>query len=461
MNVSDHIHGWKEIGSYIGRTERTARRWEIERRLPVRRTPGQGRSSVYAIKSELDGWLLSTPAIAEDREVVLAVEATHAASPIIGTEAPATTRRGWLAPALVTAALLAIAATTAASVRRTGRDNRLAVRAAGSTRTSPVPGVNELYLRGLGLYEKRTVPDVNNAFKLFLEATDRDPKFAPAWASLGNAYTVLGEYESINNLDAYAKARDAAEKALALDPSLAEPHANLGFLDFFRVGDQSQAEREFRMALALDPRCAMAHSWFGTMLTYQGRLPEALREFDVASQIEPHSSAIMAGRALALGLAGHRNEGLAILEKLNREAPNPMIAHHLSTLAVMQPRNVELFLRSRAEIALMEHLAPSVVTLYTDAEKKYVPGRSGEQAVWEALAQSKDSYPLLQAEANAALGKADDAFAILDSVVNSPGPAANISSDPMLISLHSDRRWPALVSLDNRLGLRTRSVSTE
>lgn len=51
------LNGWKEIGGYVGRDIRTVERWEKHRGLPVRRVPGEGRATVYALTSELDEWL--------------------------------------------------------------------------------------------------------------------------------------------------------------------------------------------------------------------------------------------------------------------------------------------------------------------------------------------------------------------------------------------------------------------
>ena len=55
------IDSWKEIAAFFGRDERTVKRWEKDRGLPVRRMPGKGRANVYAVAAELDAWLSSSP----------------------------------------------------------------------------------------------------------------------------------------------------------------------------------------------------------------------------------------------------------------------------------------------------------------------------------------------------------------------------------------------------------------
>ncbi len=61
MRSTEILQGWKEIAEYVSRDERTAKRWEKERGLPVRRTPGRGRGSVYALVADLDSWLGRMP----------------------------------------------------------------------------------------------------------------------------------------------------------------------------------------------------------------------------------------------------------------------------------------------------------------------------------------------------------------------------------------------------------------
>ena len=108
--------------------------------------------------------------------------------------------------------------------------------------------------------------------------TERDGRDAAAYAGLAETYLLSREYASMSPVDAYGLARVAAERALALDPDLAEAHASLGFIEFFSSFKPQQAAENFRTAIRLDPNCVVAHHWFGSMLTHQARYKEALAD---------------------------------------------------------------------------------------------------------------------------------------------------------------------------------------
>jgi tetratricopeptide (TPR) repeat protein len=98
---------------------------------------------------------------------------------------------------------------------------------------------------------------------------------------------------------ASAKAHAAASKALELDPTIAEGHAELGLVEFYYDLDWPRSEQEFRGAIELNPNYATAHQWYGYYLAAMGRFPEALEEARKAQQIDPLSLSInttLAGR---------------------------------------------------------------------------------------------------------------------------------------------------------------------
>ena len=84
---------------------------------------------------------------------------------------------------------------------------------------SEVPGVEDAYLRGSYLYEQRTPETLTQALDSFHAAIQHDPSYAPAYAGLANTYNLLREYSVMPDEAAYPKAREAAERAIALDPN--------------------------------------------------------------------------------------------------------------------------------------------------------------------------------------------------------------------------------------------------
>ena len=154
------------------------------------------------------------------------------------------------------------------------------------------PEAYQLYVKGRYYWNKRTSPDITTAISYFNQAIDKDPGYALAYAGLADAYGVLIAYGSDPN-DVIPKASAAAEKALELDPTLACPHAVLGYNKMRYNWDFSGGEAEFRRAFELDPSDATAHQWFSENLSYiGGRAQESIDEGNRAHQLDPLSPII-------------------------------------------------------------------------------------------------------------------------------------------------------------------------
>ena len=147
-------------------------------------------------------------------------------------------------------------------------------------------------MRGRYWWAKRNGPSLLQAIQFFGQALDADPRFAPAYAGMADAYVQLGYQSLLAPDDAFPKAAAAARKALELDSTLAEPHATLAFYNFYYPWDWKAAEREFKVALARNPSYATAHEWYGLYLTAMGRFDEALAEERRAQSLDPLSVAV-------------------------------------------------------------------------------------------------------------------------------------------------------------------------
>src|SRR6266508_2536908 len=137
----------------------------------------------------------------------------------------------------------------------------------------------ELYHKGRSLWEKRSGDNIPKAIAFYEQAIARDPNYALAYAGLAKAYILLPFYTGADRLDAYSKAKDAALKALRLDPNLAEAHLALGKVLFFSEIDLAGALREYQRAIELQPNDATAHHWLGNdTLAALGRFEEAIAQ---------------------------------------------------------------------------------------------------------------------------------------------------------------------------------------
>ncbi len=171
--------------------------------------------------------------------------------------------------------------------------------AAPPRRTPPNGDAYLLYLQGRQAWHQRNRLSMLHALDVFERALAIDPGLAEAHAGLADTYAVLPIYTEMEPDLGYARAASAARQALALDPTLAEPHATLGYVAMRRYA-WAEAEAELRRAIALDPNSATAHQWYGKTLAAQGRIAASETEFDQALSLDPLSAVIRYNHGQAL-----------------------------------------------------------------------------------------------------------------------------------------------------------------
>ncbi len=460
------LRGWKEIATHVGRDVRTVQRWEARRGFPVRRLPGGERGNVYALTSEVDEWLhpangSPSPAAADADPIEDEIESPVAAVAAAEVSIPPATeaesgieerpgRRFWPVGVGVVVLLVGLVVVGTVLLRRHQGEAAAAPALAGAPRhyVSPVSGLDAQYLQGMYLFEKRTPSSLMEAKRVLLEVTARDPQHAPAWSGLAQTLTLMAAYGVGADPHGTAEAQAAAGRALQLDSGLAEPHAVMGFADFFWDGDIRNAEPEFRRALEVNPGCALARNWYGTVLTYEGRFPEALEQLTEAQRLQPSSTAILANRALALGLSGHRDEAVHLLQQAGEDDPIASVRFSLAVLSLVQPRDVELHLREELQLAALSH-SEETVRFQTAAQEAY--RRGGEKAMWRWILARGEREPVsleTMAEAHAALGENDAALETLARALKEGQRPVDLAMNPLLLPLHRDPRFSRLVSAE-------------
>lgn len=155
------------------------------------------------------------------------------------------------------------------------------------------PAAYQAYLKGRYFWNRRTSENLKKAIEQFKIATDRDPNYALAFAGLADCYALLSEYSGVPQKVSIPQAKTFAERAIALDGSLAEPHATLGTVNR-QLWEWAEAEREFKRAIELNPNYATAYHWYSIMLLGLGRKDEALAMIQRAHELDPMSSIITA-----------------------------------------------------------------------------------------------------------------------------------------------------------------------
>ena len=353
------LDSWKAIAAFFGKDERTVKRWEKERGLPVRRLPGAARGTVFAYTEELEQWL-SGPQEESSSSDTVEARAEVASEPdpqpsIVpakldpksGDPSRFSTKTLWWAVPLVLVGGFLLYS----SLGHTGLHFGKALAA----HHPPDSTAQDLYLKGRFYFEKRTAADLNTAVDAFTQAIVHDPGYAEAYVGLADTYNLLREYGTMPTADAEQRARAAAQKAVDLNPNLAEAHTSLAFAEFWGFVDVVDADREFRRAIELDPTSPRAHHWYATFLNQMLRHAEALSEIERARQLDPGSRAIMADKGMLLYDAGRVEESLVLLKQLQAADPNFRSAHAYLGAVDWEEHNYAGALEEYREEAMLRH----------------------------------------------------------------------------------------------------------
>jgi TolB-like protein/Tfp pilus assembly protein PilF len=184
-----------------------------------------------------------------------------------------------------------------------------------------------LYLQGRNYWNKRDEADLIKSIEYFEKAIEIDPNYALAYAGLGDAYYILGNNGFWLAEKAFPKAKAAALKALEIDDKLAEAHATLASIISDYDWDFVTAEKEFKLAIELNPAYATAHQYYAYHLSNFGRGEEAMREIKTSRDLDPLSPRISANVGLHLYFARRYDQALEELNKALEVDPNHFMTH--------------------------------------------------------------------------------------------------------------------------------------
>lgn len=185
----------------------------------------------------------------------------------------------------------------------------------------------DLYHQGRFEWYRRTQASLERAAGLFEEALERDPEYARALVGLGDAYAVLGFYDYRPPSEAFPAAKEAATRALEIEPRLAEPHATLGYAALYHDWDWPESERRFLRAIELDSTYSIAHQWYANYLMAMGRFEAAAAEMRRAYELDPQSTIAQAAEGFVLYYAGDWTGAIRRLDAILEGNPDFELAH--------------------------------------------------------------------------------------------------------------------------------------
>lgn len=316
----------------------------------------------------------------------------------------------------------------------------------------------EFYLRGSDDTLRRSESGLRQGIEYLKQAIAADSTYAAPYAALARLYMNLGNRsDPVLPVGAlHDLAEQAALKAIALDDSLAEGHASLGFIRWFVTHDLVAAESELRRAITVDPTHSLSHAWLAQLYIRIGRPAEALAEARLALENDPLSPIANAEVAHALLANGRYDEALARLGSVAQLQP-PLYR-------VARYRAQAYAMKGRWEDAL-EALGPRLgddVGTNSDPLDGYLLARSGRR---EAALQIRETvldrvrngtrgaFDMVVVETG--LGDFDQAFAWLDRAIDDRSteePTFHIM-EPIFNELRADPRFEAF---QTRLGIQNR-----
>ena len=262
----------------------------------------------------------------------------------------------------------------------------------------------QAYLKGRYYWKQRGGKNLNTGIGYFQEAIRMDPGFALAWSGLADSYVLLPEYTTTSVKEAMPKAKEAAEKAIALDPQLAEAHASVGYVKYAFEWDFAGAEKEFRQAIDLDPKYTTAHQWYGELLCWLHRYDEATAQTRIAVELEPLSALQKYIYAIPfVGMRKYDDADKAYGEALELDRGFGRLQAQMAQNEIAMGRFSEAQKSCEAAIAidaqLFKYCPAAVYAASADKAKAYAllaePSNSGLLGVWDralvySLAGDKD-----------------------------------------------------------------------
>ena len=196
-------------------------------------------------------------------------------------------------------------------------------------RETQIGAAYEAYLKGRYLANERTPETLAAALASFVEAIDRDSRYALAHAGLADAFALLGVYGALPTIEAFPKAKAAAVAALNIDDTIGEAHTTLAFVKTLYEWDWAGGEAEFKRAIQLSPNYSTAHHWYAINLMSTGRAREAIAEVQRAHFLDPLSPIVSTDVGEIFFWAGEYERAITQAQKTLEMHPHYYLAHGL------------------------------------------------------------------------------------------------------------------------------------
>ena len=312
----------------------------------------------------------------------------------------------------------------------------------GKTSPTSSPGANvdtyNAYLQGRYFREQNTEESSHKAVAYFEQAIKLDPEYARAWAALAETHSFQADTGYLPTYDGYRKARAEAQRALALDPNLANGHAEMASISWGYDWDWSAAEASFQKALALEPGNAEVIQGAALLSMSFGRLDDAAALLRRAIEIDPLRADTYRFLAIAQLYAGHYADVLGYDKKMLELSPAAPFGHCIiAWVALLQGRPRDALNEVEREPLEMFRLTTHALAYHALGNKK-----QSDDALQELIAKFHAGAAYQVAEVYAFRGEPDRAFEWLNKAyAQHDGGLPFIKGDPLLRNIEHDPRY--------------------
>jgi tetratricopeptide (TPR) repeat protein len=391
----DRLNSWKQIASVLNREVRTVQMWEKHEGLPIHRHFHNRRSTVFASRAEIESWARRRTEIRMPGKVIESARnfvSQHCQIafllPAVGPAAKALSQllrqaaqrldsaaveistgqenaaefllrwRKFSETGSAVAELFSVRNGTVMwsrsfSLERTdwtetpeelaAQMNQcmwlhtiLTARGPAVSSRAPRAEVRETYFKGRYFWNRRNEMDLHKALQCFRAAADADPEFALAYTGIADTLTLLSFYEIVSPTEAMPQARDAAMRAIQLEPNLAEAHTSLADVHLHFDWKWDAAGREYRRAIECNPGYALGYQWYANLLAATGQHDAAYAAVMRALEIEPVSLSFQVWAGVTSHLARRYDDAVSHYQKALELDPNFIVAHMYLAQALEQ-----------------------------------------------------------------------------------------------------------------------------
>jgi TolB-like protein/DNA-binding winged helix-turn-helix (wHTH) protein len=305
------------------------------------------------------------------------------------------------------------------------------------------PEAHALYLEARYLWNQRNFPAELKSVDLLQQAIARDPNYALAWAGLADSLIAIGDVEEVDPAAYLPRARDAALKALQLDPSLAEPHAALGMVACHYDYDWPTAEREYKKAFELNPSYASAHQYYALGLMAHGRFAEANAQLETARRLDPLALIVDVDLAVLRKYQRDFDGVIAVSKSILQRDPNYHLGYSMLTTGYYCERRWDDWRAADAKVPQGEFLR-AMANGHPDEIERAFRKLTDEAKAGARRPYDVGHYGMLKGDRSIALEWLEKSYQHHDYWM------LFINVDPEYDAIRSDPRFQAIV---HRLGV--------